>query len=412
MGYTKDAVKGISWLGAFRLFSRILSFGRIAILARLLTPAHFGLYGIVTIVLSLTEILTETGINVFLVQKKGEVDKYISTAWIVSIARGFIIALIIILAAPFVSMFFKEPEVQNLLYLSSFIPVIRGFINPSVAKFIKDLAFNQEFKYRIAIFFVESIFTVLFVYLNQSVSSLIYGLISGAVFEVFISFFIAKPFPTLHFQKILFVEIIDRGKWVTVGGIFNYLFQNIDNIVVGRLLGASSLGLYDMAYRISLLPISEVTDVIGRATFPVYVKIAEENERLKNAFVKSTMLLASIVIPVSVVLILFPHLVINVLLGSQWMSTVPVLQILAILGMLRALTLNFNTLAIGLNRQEMLTAVNFVSFVGIAITIVPFVQTWGLVGAGYAGILSILLTVPLISYYLYIIFKKKSHVKK
>ena len=71
MGYTKEAIKGVSWLGAFRLFARVLSFLRTIIVARILSPAQFGVYGIAALALSLIEILTETGINVFLVQNKG-----------------------------------------------------------------------------------------------------------------------------------------------------------------------------------------------------------------------------------------------------------------------------------------------------------------------------------------------------
>src|SRR3989344_9285412 len=148
MGYTKEAIKGVSWLGAFRLFARVLSFLRTIIVARILSPSQFGVYGIATLLLSLIEILTETGINVFLIQKKDDIDRYINTAWIVSIIRGLLISIVIISSARFVSDFFRNPEVFPLLMLIGVVSFIRGFINPSVVKFQKELNFNKEFYYR------------------------------------------------------------------------------------------------------------------------------------------------------------------------------------------------------------------------------------------------------------------------
>src|SRR3989344_3574656 len=109
MGYKYAALVGISWITLFRILTRLLTFVRLAVLGRLLTPAQFGYFGIAALLLSLLEILTETGINVFLVQKKGNINEYINSAWIVSIARGILLALIIFLSAPFIATFFNSP---------------------------------------------------------------------------------------------------------------------------------------------------------------------------------------------------------------------------------------------------------------------------------------------------------------
>src|SRR3989344_3487262 len=119
MGYTKEAIKGVSWLGAFRLFTRLLSFLRTIVIARILSPSQFGVYGIAVLALSLVEILTETGINVFIVQRKENIRKYINTAWIISIIRGVLISSLIFISSFFVSAFFKSPDALSLLMLVS-----------------------------------------------------------------------------------------------------------------------------------------------------------------------------------------------------------------------------------------------------------------------------------------------------
>ena len=92
MGYSRDAFKGVSWMSGFRIVSRGVAFLKMAVIARILSPAQFGIYGIATLVLALLEILTETGINIILIQSKNEIDEYNNSAWVVSIIRGTFIS--------------------------------------------------------------------------------------------------------------------------------------------------------------------------------------------------------------------------------------------------------------------------------------------------------------------------------
>jgi PST family polysaccharide transporter len=109
MGYFKTTISNVSWSAGQRWSIRGLTFVRIAILARLLLPSQFGLVSIATLVLGFLEIFTETWINVFLIQEKDDIAPFINTAWIISIIRGSLIGLIIILFSPLISAFFHSP---------------------------------------------------------------------------------------------------------------------------------------------------------------------------------------------------------------------------------------------------------------------------------------------------------------
>lgn len=409
MGYTKDAIKGISWLGAFRVLTRIISLARTAILARILSPNQFGTFGIAAIVLSFLEILTETGINILLVQRKDDIKEYIDTAWIVSIVRGFLISLLILLLSPVVSSFFNSSESFSLLMLIALVPIIRGFINPSVSRFVKDLEFNREFYYRSSVFLVESIVTVIVCLLSRSAEGLVWGLIIGALFEVVITFYFIKPTPAFRFDTMIFKTIISKGKWLTATGIFNYLYHNADNMVVGKLLGTSSLGLYDMAYRISTLPISEVSDVIGKATFPVYVKISEDLDRLKTAYIKSVILIVFLVVPMGLMLFFMPELIISVLLGDQWLAASSVLKILAVFGVIRAISISVLAPFYALEKQKVITVITLISLIGMGSTIIPFISNFGLDGAAYSVLVGTLVSLPATLYYANDLLTSKRH---
>jgi lipopolysaccharide exporter len=399
MGYTRDAIKGVSWLGAFRLFMRSFSFIKIAIIARILSPAQFGISDIALLILALVEVFTETGINIFLTAENENIDNYIDTAWIVSIIRGFFIAAIIYFSAPFISLFFRSPSCMQLLVLASFVPIFRGFINPSVAKFLKDLKYKKSVYYRASIFAVETSGMIIAVFITKQPIGIVWGIFFGAVFELFISFITARPIPRFNFKKILFMNIIKKGKWLTLSGIFNYLYHNLDNIIVGRILGTSSLGLYQRAYSISMLPISEVSDTFSSTTFPIYVKIANDSKRLQAAFYKTLFFVSILVIPASVIFFIFPKIIIELVLGKKWIMVAPALQVLAFFGSIHAITSVTVGLFYSLKKQEVITKITLVSLIGLVITIVPFINKWGIVGAGLSALFGTIITVPLVIYH-------------
>src|SRR5690606_31875435 len=127
-------------------------------------------------------------------------------------------------------------------------------------------------------------------------------------------------------------ELIHHGKWITGATIFNYGFERGDNIVVGRILGSQALGIYDMAYRFSMLPITEIAEIVNKVAFPVYVKISDDYLRLKRAFLRTIGMISLFVLIVGLTLFFFTEPIVRIILGERWLETVEVLQVLAILG--------------------------------------------------------------------------------
>lgn len=405
MGYLKTTVVGASWIGALKVFSRSSSILRTLVIARILSPSQFGVFGIAVLMLSLIETLTETGINVVLVQKKEKIDEYISTAWIISIGRGLIIFLAIFISAGFVSSFFKSEEAKNLLVLISFVPLIRGFINPSVAKFQKELNFKKEFFYRISVVIVETLISLVLVIATKDPISLVWALVGGAIFEVIISFMIVKPRPKPTFNKNIFKDIISHSKWITSSGIFSYLFANGDNIVVGRVLGTSSLGIYDMAYTIALLPTTELAEVMAKVTFPVYVQFAEDKKRLRRAYMKTTVTIAAATLPLVLLFIFFPKELIRIFLGEKWIEAAGALQIMSVFAFIAAVFSPSGAIFYAVKKQKYNFFISILAFLVMIALIYPLILSFGIVGAGIAATLGSLSTLPLLLYFLYKIFK-------
>lgn len=400
MGYLRDSIKGLGWMTGFRVAYRLLGIVRIGIIAHILSPYGLGVFGIATISLGFLEIITETGINVFLVQEKEDINNYIDSAWVVSIFRGMLISAIIVSTAGVVSNFFKTPDSRNLLYLVALVPLIRGFINPSVVKFQKELKFNKEFFYRVSVYFAESIFSVAGALILRNPLGLIFGLLGGAVYELIYTFIVAKPLPHFLVDLVRVKRVITRGIWVTAFGIFDYVYTQADNIIVGRMLGVSSLGIYQNAYKISTTPLTEVGDVFFRVSFPVFSKISDDADRLKRAFIKNTVANAVLMVGAGIIVYIFASPIVKILFGQGWDAAIPVVKLLAILGVTRGIAGSTNSLMVAKVKQKYSAIVTFVSAAGLLVTIVPLINRYGIIGAGIAAIIGTLISIPFTIYFI------------
>jgi lipopolysaccharide exporter len=394
MSYFKTALTGLSWTAALRGSIRVLAIGKTAVLARLLLPEQFGAFGIAAMALALLEIVTETGINVFLLQEKGDFKEYIDTAWVVSIIRGILISILIIVAAPYISTFFGSPQSLNLLYLAGVIPAIRGFINPANIIFQKDLRFDREFGYRFGILIVEILATILIAWQTRSAISFVWGLIFSAVTEVILSFVLISPKPKIKFEKEKLKHVLDRGKWVTGFGIFDYIFTQGDNIAVGRLLGEAPLGIYRTSYSLSTMPVTEISEIFYKVMFPVLVKVSHDPQRLKKMVAKSVAVVILLMLFVGICVFIFADPLVRVLLGYRWIEAIPVIRVLAITGLFRGLSFSFNSIFVALEKQKYVTMIIFTSMLGLVITIVPMIHQFGIIGAAYASALGSIIAIP------------------
>lgn len=399
MEFRKEAIKGISWIGLLRISTKIIGFVEAIILARILVPEQFGAYGVALLALGLLEVLTESGINIILVQEK-DIDKFVNSAWIISIVRGIFIMLILLALTPFIAGFFHSPQSQQLLYFICLAPLLRGFINPSVVKLQKNLKFGKDFTFRMTALVVDTLVTVAATYLTRSPIGIVVGLLAGIVTELFLSFVLISPLPKLIPDMVHVKTIFNRGKWVTASTIFDYLFYNADNIAVGRILGAGALGVYQLGYSLAVVPLSEVGKVFVHVTVPIMVKISDNSENLKKAFFGTIVSIAIITLPFAFIFAAYPYVFVY-LLGEKWRTITSILPILGVVGFMKSVSLSSTALFLSLKKQEYTTAITFVNILGLVVSIVPLIALYGIVGAGMSALVSATVAVPFIIYFTY-----------
>lgn len=401
MGYQKQAFWGLSWVGLFRAFLRGSAFIRTIILARILSPHDFGLFGIVAVFLGLLEMFTETGVNVILVQEdKTYLGRYLNTAFTVSIVRGILIFFVLLTSIPLVLNFYHQPALLPLMLVIAFVPLIRGFLNPAIAKFQQELTFNREFFFKAMVILVDTLTAIITASIYQSALGIVLGLLAGAIAELILSHLI-KPRPQLAFDWAQFRHLFSRGKWVTLSGISAYASAKIPDLSISKLLTPDSLGYYQMAYRFLVMPIDEIFEIFNRVTFPVYRRIAHDPARLWRAFYRNFLVIIALSgLSLSFIQFLFPRFVVP-LLGLNWLPITSLSPPLLFLAVLIVLSAPVNPLYLAVKKQEYLTLTTITQFAAIALFIFPLTLNQGLSGAISAYIISLIFSLPIRWYLAY-----------
>ena len=382
---SKRVVRGGMWVFALRFTNRGLGFIRTIILARLLAPEDFGLLGIAMLAIATLETFSQTGFQAALIQKKENADSYLDTAWTVSAIRGGLLFLILFFSAPLVATFFNSPQATLVIKVIAVSTLLSGFRNIGIIFFQKDLEFNKQFSYELSATLVDLTIAITLAFMLRNVWALVWGGVAANFVRLFMSYILHPYRPQIRFSKGEFKELFGFGKWVLGSSILIFLLSQGDDIFVGKMLGVTALGFYQMAYLISNLPATEVTHVISQVTFPAYSKLQNDVKRLREAYLDVLQLTAFISIPLAGgIFILAPDFT-RIFLGEKWMPMVPAMQVLCVLGALRSVGAVSGPIFLALGRPDIEAKLSAAQLVLLAILIYPLTEKWGITGTAAAN---------------------------
>lgn len=382
------------WAFALRIADRLFGLARTVILARLLAPEDFGLFGIALLALSMLETFSETGFNAAIIQKKGDVKPYLDTAWTVQVIRGFLLALLLLVIAPYVAMFFGEPGAASLVRALALVTVLRGLVNTGVIYFRKELEFHKEFIYMFSGTLVDLAVSIPAALILRNAWALIFGLVVGQFVRMVVSYLLHPYRPRPRLERARARELYTFGRWIFASHVLVFLLNHGDDMLLGKLLGATALGLYQMAYRLSNLPATELTHVISQVTFPVYSKLQDQLARVRQAYLQTLQVIAFISFPIAAGVAFLASDFTRVFLGGQWIPMVPAMQVLALWGLIRSISATTGPLFQGLGRPKIATILQLIRLAVLASCIFPLTTLWGMVGTAIAVVLSALCVDP------------------
>jgi PST family polysaccharide transporter len=308
------------------------------LLARLLTPADFGVAALAYVVLGLAQPLGDLGLGSALVQRARLSDRHIRAAFTCSVLGGVGIAAVMIAAAPFGTAVMRDAKVAPVLRLLSVGIALRGTSVVAEALLRRNLDFRRQFLIETTSYVVGyGGVAVALALLGHGVWSLVWGGLTQTLISSIAQLAVVRhPIRPLLAAREL-QELLGFGLGAAASACVNYVALNGDYFVIGRLMGAFDLGLYTRAYGLMNLPHTYAAGVMSGVMFPVFAQVQGEPARVRSAYLLVTRLTAMIAAPaMTTMAIVAPHLV-RGFYGPQWTGAVVPLQILSIAGYFRAL---------------------------------------------------------------------------
>ncbi|MFP4029833.1 MAG: lipopolysaccharide biosynthesis protein [Candidatus Brocadiia bacterium] len=381
-------MKSVGWVFAGKIAGRGMSVIKMVVLARLLDPRDFGLFGIVMLAIATLQTFSRTGFNAALIQNQENTDDYLDTAWTIQAIRGLVLAGVLFAAAPLVSAFFDEPRATALLRVMCISVAVGGFRNIGIIYFRKELKFHKQVLFNTGSAVISLIVGVILAYHLRSVWALVWAGLANGISTCLLSYLLHPYRPRLRLEPHKAKQLFNFGGWVLLSGILIFINQNGDDAFVGKVLGAASLGVYQLAYRLSNAPATELTHVISSVTFPAYSQIQNDIERFRRAYLrvlKLTMLLAA---PIAAGIAAVAPTFVIVFLGRRWLSAIVPLQILSVFGLERAFNATAGPVFYASNNPSVSARIPILRLVGIVTLIWPLTQWFGISGTSLTAVLS------------------------
>jgi PST family polysaccharide transporter len=325
------AARGVAWVAGARLAIQVAQFGASLVLARLLLPSQYGLAAVAWTVTSFAFLFNDLGLSSWLVQTPKITARDASTAFYLNAAAGVLLtALLLILSSPLASLF-GHPGLAPLLRIGSIAFMLSLTAVPN-ALLERRLQFQTVAVIDLASSVVGFSVTVACAALGLGAASLVIGPVTATVIASCGSLLWARWLPTARPSRESAQRLIGFGKHLTGATIIGFWALNIDNLLIGRFVGATELGFYNRAYMLMLMPIQQVNGALGRVLLPVLSAVREDEARLRRAVLRICRTNSVLLCPALIGLACVSHNFILVAFGHRWLGTAPLLAILCLSG--------------------------------------------------------------------------------
>lgn len=340
-------IKGMGWSVLENVTRLGITFVVSIILARLLSPEEYGLIGILTIFISIFNVIIDSGFANALIRKQNTTDTDYSTVFYTNLVLSVILAAILFYCAKPIAVFFAKPNLVLLIKVMSSVLVINALAIVQRVRVTKLLDFKTQTK----ITFISSLGSgtigISMAFMGYGVWALVGQQISNQLLTTLFFWIYNRWIPRFVFSWTSFKEMWTFGSKLLASSLINAFWNETYQVVIGKYYSPATLGLFTRAKQFASLCSSNLTSVIQRVSYPVLSSIQDDRQRLKFAYqriIKTTMLPTFILM---LGMAACADTMIYVLIGEQWLDCVPMLQIICIYEMLYPLhALNLNILQV------------------------------------------------------------------
>lgn len=364
------------------------------ILARLLLPEDFGIAAMCTSLVAALQVFTTFSFDMVLIQRKDIGRDHYDTVWTLNLLFGFSIAIAIALLAVPISMFYQEHRVVVPILILAAGFMLKAAENPRVVDFRKDLQFHKETALRLSQKIVGFVVTVYLALSLESYWALIWGIFALNLSTLVLSFSFKPYMPRFTLRERQ--DIMGFSTWLFIMNMVNFIRLKASDFAIGRVSGASSLGLFEISRDLAAHPPREIIASMNRAIYPGYTKLKSDLRDLSAMFIETMALVSVIVAPIAAGIAAIADSLVPLLLGEKWSGAVPIVEVIIVYGYFIAMASNPYYVFSALDRPKIGAMIN----IGLAVVFLPLLilltSFYGALGAAWAMAISSMIGLPII----------------
>lgn len=355
----RATLQGTVWAYAATYSGKLLVFISTTILARLLLKDDFGLAAYALIFISFLDVLNDLGIGAAVIYHRDE-PEVVDTAFWLNMATGITLYGITWLAAPLAGLFFNDPlSVPLTRVLALTFPLTAlGNIHSSLLR--KNLTFRRKFVPDVVKALGKGIISIILAWAGMGAWSLVLGQVGGTGLAA-LAYWWAMPYrPRLRLKRTMARPLITYGSNIVAVDGLGTLINQADYLLVGRFLGAASLGVYTLAFRIPELLVKQFCGIVGQVIFPAYTQMKDDPQALSRGLLVTMRYMTMLTVPISLGLAAISRPLVLTAFSTKWIEAVPVMAAIAIYTLIRSLTFNVGAVYKAQGRPEILTWLSLV----------------------------------------------------
>ena len=373
---------GAIWTVLLRLADRGVGIISVAILARLLRPGDFGVVALAVSVVAIIEVLGELNVEAALIRDPTAGRTQYDTAWTVRLLVSIVLGLVLFLGADVAAQLLGESRLRDIVRWLALATVLGGIENIGPIDFQKRLDFRRDFLFRFGARLGATVVAITAALLWLDYWALVAGTLTRALLQVVLSYWIHPYRPRLSLAG--WRPLIAFSKWLLMQSLIMQLSERMAHFVIGRMLSVEILAYFTVSTEVANLGTTELQAPIRRAMFPGFAQIASDRQRLSRVFLEALGVLVLIGLPAAAgIAVMAPNLI-TALLGPKWAPAIPLLRILALAGMFRALRTGSHPIYVAVNRPEISAVLGTVSLVVYVPALVVGIHLAGATGAAWA----------------------------
>ena len=360
-------VKAMGHLGLGGALGKVVSLASTLVMARLLSPADYGLMAMAMTLVSFVGFFNEVGIGAAIVQKKELGQAEVNGCFAFAIIASIVLFILTVLLSGPAASFFGNPKLQPMIAVLASAFIFGAVGTVPLAFLRKEMNFKAVAGINVMAIFVQAIMSLVLAWRGMGAWALVWSFIAASVAQSLSAFWLSSWRPRGAFGMRAAYGIVMYGLHVTTTRIFWYMYSNADKVIIGKVLGDRALGIYDMAFSLATLPTSQITTLATNVASPLFAKLQSDLTQLRAFILHITRGVAYVTYPALIGMLVCSRELIAVLLGDKWLGMLVPFGALCVMGLIKSVDPLLSQVLIATGNARKLSG--YTLMCGIAMTV-------------------------------------------